>query len=214
MTSVAIVQDNYPARKILVEMINNTPGYRCVCVCSNSREASSEVPRQRPHVVLMDIQLPDESGIVCTARLTGKLPGLQVIVAVYADTELILQALRAGASGCLLKGAAPDEIIRSIAEVCAGGAPLSPAIARLLVRSFHPGLAVSRVDGLTLRQTEIVGLLAQGLSNKEIGQRIEISAGTVRNHLGNIFKKLHVRCRTEAAAKFLDLKHGATTNGE
>jgi DNA-binding NarL/FixJ family response regulator len=207
MTTVAIIEDNHTMRKTLVEFINGTPGYRCVCACSTAKEALLEVPRQNPDVALMDINLPDESGIACTARLTGKMPELQVImVTVYADTDLILQALKAGACGYILKRFRPEEIIQAIAEVRAGGAPMTPEIARMLVRSFRAPSAVPNADGLTAREAEILEFLAEGLSNKEIAQKANLAAGTVRNHLGNIFKKLHVRCRTEAAAKFLRAK--------
>jgi DNA-binding NarL/FixJ family response regulator len=206
-TTVAIIEDNHTMRKTLVQLINNTPGYTCVCACANSKEALVEVPRHCPHVALMDINLPDESGIACTARLTGKMPNLQVImVTVYADTELILQALKAGACGYILKRFRPEEIIQAIAEVRAGGAPMTPEIARMLVRSFRAPSAAPNADGLTAREAEILELLAEGLSNKEIAQKANLAAGTVRNHLGNIFKKLHVRCRTEAAAKYLRAK--------
>lgn len=209
MATIAIIEDNNTVRKTLVELIDNTPGYRCVCACTTSKEALVEVPRHHPDVALMDIHLPDESGIVCTARLTEKLPNLQVImVTVYADTDLIFQALKAGACGYILKRSKPEEIIQAIAEVRAGGAPMTPEIARMLVRSFRAPSAVSNFEGLTARESEILELLTKGLSNKEIGSKMNIAAVTVRNHLGNIFKKLHVRCRTEAAALFLRTKQG------
>lgn len=207
MTTVAIIEDHNTMRKTLVELINNTPGYRCLCACSTSKEALAEVPKHQPNVALMDIHLPDESGIACTARLTEKMPDLQVImVTVYADTDLIFQALKAGACGYILKRFRPEEIIQAIAEVRAGGAPMTPEIARMVVRSFRAPSAAPNADGLTAREAEILALLAKGLSNKEIAQKLYIAAGTVRNHLFNIFKKLHVRCRTEAAAKYLGTK--------
>ncbi len=203
MTKVAIIEDNNTMRKTLVELIDSTPGYRCVCACSTSKEAINEVPKHLPNVALMDIHLPDESGIACTARLTEKLPDLQVImVTVYANTDLIFQALKAGACGYILKRSRPDEILQAVADVCAGGAPMTPEIARMVVRSFRAPSAAPNVEGLTARESEILELLAKGLSNKEIAQQMFIAAGTVRNHMANIFKKLHVRCRTEAAARF------------
>jgi len=215
MTTVAIIEDNPTMRKMLVELINSEPGYRCLCACSTSREAVIEVPKHRPDVALMDIHLPDESGIVCTARLTERMPELQVImVTVYKDTDLIFQALKAGACGYILKRFRPEEIIQAIAEVRAGGAPMTSEIARMVVRSFRapvaaPSTASSAApdaNGLTARESEILILLSEGLSNKEIAQKANITAGTVRIHLGHIFKKLHVRCRTEAAAKLFRKK--------
>ncbi len=211
MTKVAIIEDNDTMRKMLVELINSEPEYRCVCACSSSGEALVEVPKHQPDVALMDIHLPDESGIACTARLTEKMPELQVImVTVYKDTDLIFQALKAGACGYILKRFRPEEIIQAIAEVRAGGAPMTPEIARMVVRSFWvPSAATSAVpdaNGLTTREAGILILLAEGLSNKEIAQKAKISPGTVRIHLEHIFKKLHVRCRTEAAAKYFRAK--------
>jgi DNA-binding NarL/FixJ family response regulator len=203
MTTVAIIEDNNTMRKMLVELINSEAEYRCVCACSTSKEALLEVPRHQPDVALMDIHLPDESGIACTAQLTQKMPELQVImVTVYKDTDLIFQALKAGACGYILKRFRPGEIIQAIAEVRAGGAPMTSEIARMIVRSFRAPSAAPTPNGLTTREAEILMLLAEGLSNKEIAQRANISAGTVRIHLGNMFKKLHVRSRTEAAVKY------------
>lgn len=207
MTTVAIVEDQDTTRHMLVELINGEPGYRCVCACATAREALAEVPKHRPDVVLMDIHLPDASGIACTAQLTGKLPELQVImVTVYKDTDLIFRALKAGSCGYILKRSRPEDIIRAIAEVRAGGAPMSGEIARMVVRSFRAPTDAPNPGGLTARESEILMLIAEGLSNKEIADRTSIATGTVRNHLANIFKKLHVRCRTEAAVEFLRIK--------
>jgi DNA-binding NarL/FixJ family response regulator len=201
MTTVAVIEDNATMRKMLVELIDSTPGYRCVCACATSKEALAVVPKHQPDVALMDIHLPDESGIACTAHLTRAMPALQVIiVTVYKDTDLIFQALKAGAIGYILKRFHPEEIIQAIADVRTGGAPMTPEIARMVVRSFRGPSPVPEAHGLTERESELLVLLAEGLSNKEIAQKAGISAGTVRIHLAHIFKKLHVRCRTEAAA--------------
>ena len=165
------------------------------------------VPKLKPDVALMDIHLPDQTGIECTAQLTRILPDLQVImVTIYKDTDLIFQALKAGACGYILKRSRPDEIIQAINEVRAGGAPMTSSIARMVVRSFRSPSKMPNSDGLTSRESEILELLSGGLSNKEIAQRLNISPTTVRNHLDHTFKKLHVRCRTEAAAKYLRAK--------
>jgi len=214
MTTVAIIEDNSTMRNMLAELIDSTPGYRCVCACSTSKEALMEIPKHQPHVALMDIHLPDESGIACTARLTEKMPELKVVmVTVYKDTDLIFQALKAGASGYILKRFRPDDIIHAIAEVRAGGVPMNREIARMVVQSFRTP-AVTPDAGLSSREAEILDLVIEGLSNKEIAQKANISAGTVRNHLGNIFRKLHVRCRTEAAIKYERIKHEASPTSE
>lgn len=204
-TKVAIVEDNATLRQYLADFIGNTPGHRCVCACGSAEEALVRIPPQRPDVVLMDIHLPGESGIVCTARLRERLPGAQVIMlTVYKDTKMIFQALQAGACGYVLKRADETEILKAIAEVRAGGAPMTSEIARMVVRSFmEKPVGEDETAQLSGRESEILALLAEGLSNKEIGARLNISFSTVRTHLMHIYEKLHVRCRTEAAAKYL-----------
>jgi DNA-binding NarL/FixJ family response regulator len=218
---------------MLVDLIDSTPEYRCVCACATSKEALSEVPKRRPDVVLMDIHLPDESGIACTAQLTGLMPDLPVImVTVYKDMNLIFEALKAGACGYILKRFRPQEILGAIAEVRAGGAPMTREIASLVVRSFRapaaaPGanLAAREAEVLTLpadgsppaaapgtdltaREAEILTLLADGLSNKEIAQKTDIKVGTVRTHVEHIYRKLHVRGRTAASAIYFRARQG------
>jgi DNA-binding NarL/FixJ family response regulator len=205
MITVAIVEDNQTVRHTLGELIETTPGFRCVCTCATAKEAMEEIPRLKPEVVLMDIHLPGESGISCTARLKARMPELQVIIlTVYKDTELILRALKAGASGYLLKRAQTDEVLRAISEVHSGGAPMTGEIARLVVQSFHaePTSDVGE-QGLSRRETEILSLLSEGITNKEIALRLGISTETVRTHLGRIYEKLHVQGRTGAVTKYL-----------
>ena len=203
-TKVAIVEDNPTLRQYLSEFITNTPGYRCVCTCESAEEALEKIPAQRPHVVLMDIHLPGESGIACTARLREKMPKIQVIMlTVYKDIQMIFQALKAGACGYVLKRADEKEILTAIAEVRAGGAPMTSQVARMVVRSFLDEPAGhSETEQLSSREKEILALVAQGRANKEIGNQLHITSGTVRIHLSHIYEKLHVRCRTEAAAKY------------
>jgi DNA-binding NarL/FixJ family response regulator len=204
-TRIAIVEDNAMLRQCLADYIAATPGYQCVCTCRSAEEALVQIPPLKPDVVLMDIHLPGESGIVCTARLREKLPQVQVIMlTVYKDTKVIFQALKAGACGYVLKRADEAEILKAIAEVRSGGAPMTAEIARMVVRSF-----MERPSGddetaeLSPRESEILALITEGLTNKEIGARLDISFSTVRTHLMHIFEKLHVRCRAEAAAKYM-----------
>lgn len=206
MTKIAIVEDNATLRQYLSALVEATPGHRCVCACASAEAAMTDIPQNRPDVVLMDIHLPGESGIACTARLREKMPNLQVIMlTVYKDIKTIFQALKAGACGYVLKRADEKEILAAIAEVRAGGAPMTSEIARMVVRSFlePPAVPLAQTEQLSAREMEILALLAEGLSNKEIGTRLHISFATVRTHLMHIYDKLHVRCRTEAAAKYL-----------
>jgi DNA-binding NarL/FixJ family response regulator len=154
--------------------------------------------------------LPGESGIACTARLREKMPDLQVIMlTVYKDIKMIFQALKAGACGYVLKRSDEKEILEAIAEVRSGGAPMTSEIARMVVRSFMEApktVDANDTDQLSVREMEILALVAEGCPNKEIAARLFISNGTVRTHLMHIYEKLHVRCRTEAAAKYLRSK--------
>jgi DNA-binding NarL/FixJ family response regulator len=205
VTKVAIVEDNPTFRQYLAQLIDRTLEHRCICVCATAEAALVEIPRHRPDVVLMDIHLPGESGIACTAQLREKAPEVQVIMlTVYKDIKMIFQALKAGACGYVLKRSDEQEVLNAIAEVRAGGAPMTSEVARMVVRSFlEPPAAASETNALSAREMEILSLLAEGLSNKEIGTQLHISFATVRTHLMHIYEKLHVRCRTEAAAKYL-----------
>src|SRR6516225_4127201 len=206
MNTVAIVEDNTTIRNTFRQWIDAAPEFRCVCACASAEEALVEIPKHKPDVVLMDIHLPGQSGIACTAQLKEKLPGVQVIiVTVYRNHELIFQALSAGDCGYLLKRSSPEELLKAISEVRSGGAPMTSEIARMLVEAFQkkPAAAVTSGDGLTQRESEILVLLSEGLSNKEIADRVKISYDTVRAHLRHIYEKLHVRGRTEAVRKYL-----------
>src|SRR3984885_263172 len=126
MTRIAIVEDNRVIGESLVEFIKTDPECECVCVCSTAEQALKEIPKRQVDIVLMDIQLPDVSGIECTVRLKQLLPTVQIImVTVYEDTERIFKALRAGACGYLLKRCTPEQLIAAIREVREGGAPMS-----------------------------------------------------------------------------------------
>jgi DNA-binding NarL/FixJ family response regulator len=208
MTRIAIVEDNRVIRESLMEFVKADSECECVYVCATAEEALKEIPKHQADIVLMDIQLPDISGIECTARLKQLMPSVQIImVTVYEDTERIFKALRAGASGYLLKRCTPDELISAIREVRQGGAPMSREIARKVIVSFQEPVAIAaEVEGLSPREREILELLATGFPNKQIAARVGLTDGTVRWHLRHVYHKLHVRSRTEAALKFLSAK--------
>ncbi len=204
-TAVAVVEDSPTVRRNLKRWLDRTPGFKCVCTCANGVEALRVIPNHRPQVVLMDIQMPQMSGVECTARLKQLLPDAQIMVlTVYEDTETIFKALRAGACGYLLKRSSHQEILNAIRDILQGGAPMTSAIARKLVTAFHePVSSTASATTLSEREREILESLAQGLSNKEIGARLNLSPFTVKNHLARVFEKLHVRCRTEAVMAYV-----------
>jgi DNA-binding NarL/FixJ family response regulator len=210
MTKIAIVEDNKTIRESLAEFAQKDPENRCVCTCPTAEEALKAMPKEQPDIVLMDIQLPNMSGIECCAQLKQMLPSAQIImVTVYEDTERIFKALRAGACGYLLKRCTPEELIAAIREVRQGGAPMSREIARKVIFSFQePLAAAAEVEDLSPREKEILELLAVGFPNKQIADRMGVTDGTVRWHLRHVYNKLHVRSRTEAALKFRSSKPG------
>jgi len=203
MTRVAIVEDNQVIRESLEEYVHGDPEMDCVGCFSTAEEALQGLPALKPDIVLMDIQLPNRSGIECTSRLKQSMPEVKILmVTVYGDPERIFKALRAGACGYLLKRCKPEELIAAIREVRDGGAPMSREIACKVIASFQqPVKVAAEVEELSAREREILDLLAGGHTNKEISNRLGLSEGTVRWHLCNVYTKLHVRTRTEAVLK-------------
>jgi len=204
MIKVAIVEDNKTVREGFETLLNRTPGFQCVCACSTVAEALKRIPRAAPDVVLMDIQLPDSTGVECTAKLKELMPALHiVVVTVYEDSERIFQALRAGACGYLLKRAQPERIITAIQEAHEGGVPMTPEIARKVIGQFRQEATVAEeVKRLSDREREVLELVVHGHGNKAIADRLGVTVAAVKWHLQHIYEKLHVHSRTEAALKF------------
>ncbi len=202
---VAIVEDNREIREGLAALINGSPGLACVAAYHNAEEALDELPREAPDVVLMDIRLPQMSGIDCVARLKERLPALQIMMlTMYEDDELIFQSLLAGATGYVLKKTPPSELLKAIQSLHNGGSPMSSQIARKVVQAFQQiGKSRQEIEALTEREMEILSYLAKGHHDKEIADTLFVSVETIRTHIRNIYKKLHVHSRTEAALKYL-----------
>jgi len=208
MITVAIVEDDAGIRHSLEWLLKSSAEFLCVAACKNGEEALRLIPKAAPQVVLMDINLPDRSGIECTARLKELLPEIQVVmITVYGDTEKVFNALRAGASGYILKRTPPARILQAIREVHAGGVAMSGEIASKVLGAFRePAPAPAEEQNLSRREQEVLELLSQGCANKEIADKLSISIETVTWHLRHIYTKLHVRSRTQAALKFLSQK--------
>ena len=211
---IAIVDDDPGVRQTLRETINHFAGCRCVAECVSGDAALRDLPAAMPDVVLMDINMPGTNGIECVRRLKADRDGMEfIMLTVYEDTESIFQALSAGASGYLLKRAAPTELEAAIQLVQAGGSPMTSHIARKVVQSFRqaparvastprpPAEAVENEE-LTPRQQEILEHLARGMLYKEIAAALGVSYETVNNHIRQIYRKLHIRSRSQAVAKF------------
>ncbi|HTI99903.1 MAG TPA: response regulator transcription factor, partial [Dongiaceae bacterium] len=191
-------------RSTLERLVTGVREFRCVAACPTGEAALDKLPALKPQVVLMDLNLPQMSGIDCIRRLKELLPATQIIVlTVYEDSEHIFRALKAGACGYLLKRSDPDEVLDAVKDAREGGAPMSSQIARRVVLSFHEPSPAAETTSLTERETEILSLLSKGFANKEIADKMQISVPTVRTHLRHIYEKLHVRSRTEAIIKYL-----------
>ena len=194
----------------LRRLIDRTSGLHCISAFPSGEAALEGMAPTLPNVTLMDINLPGMSGIECVRELKERHPAMEILMlTVYGDHERIFDALRAGASGYLLKRAAPTALLEAIQQVHAGGSPISPEIARQVVDFFRarpaPAAdgAAELVEGISAREREILSLLAQGKPYKQIGAQLEISMDTVRSHIRRIYHKLHVHSRTEAVVKFL-----------
>ena len=205
MIIVAIVEDIKDIREGLKLLIDNSDGFACSEVYVNAEDAVKALPQSNPDVVLMDINLPGISGIECIKIIKEKCPGIQFMMfTVYETDEKVLQALQAGATGYLLKRTEPKRILECIKELNQGGSPMSSTIARKLLNIFLKEKVKTKKEILTDRENEVLQLLADGLLYKEISDRLHISHGTVRQHIHNIYEKLHVQNRTEAVNKYFD----------
>ena len=202
---VSIVEDNNRVRSSLARLIELSDGFKCVSEHPTGEEAITALPKAKPDVVLMDINLPGMNGVECVRQLKPLLPGAQVMMlTVYENTDLIFQALSAGATGYLLKQTPPAELLAAVREVHGGGSPMTGHIARKVVASFQQSGNSSReFENLTPREKEVLDHLAKGFLYKEIADAMAISYDTVHTHIRKIYEKLHVRSRTEAVAKHL-----------
>jgi DNA-binding NarL/FixJ family response regulator len=199
---IVLVEDRKELREQWVGIIETFDDIECVGTCASAEEAIERIPEMHPDVVLMDIRLPFMSGIECTSRLKELLPTTPIVIlTVLDDDELIFQALEAGADGYLLKRSKPSDLRAALMDVLSGGAPMSSTIARRVVGSFKKPSATLMNVQLSAREAEVLKFLSRGFSNKEIADQIELSVETVRSYLKSIYKKLHVRSRTEAVLR-------------
>ena len=203
--TVAIVEDKDDIRNSLHVLINSSSQCECEHVYADAESALEEIPYRGPNVVLMDIQLPGMSGIECIRQIKVINPGIQfMMMTVYEDAENIFKSLEAGASGYLLKNTSPKKILEAITDLKEGGSPMSGEIARKVVASFQKNLPDnSEKEKLTAREFEIVELLSKGFLYKEIADQLNITVGTVKQHIHNTYEKLQVNNRTEAINKVL-----------
>ena len=201
--TLAIVEDLDEVRDGLKNFLALSNEFRILDTFKTAEEALYDIPRLMPDIVIMDISLPGMNGIECIRQIKGKTPGTQFMMfTVYENDEKVFEALKAGASGYLLKNTGLVQLIESLKELHNGGSPMSANIARKLVTVFRDKeKAIEPVEALSGRENEILQLLAKGLLYKEIAEQISISVSTVRQHIHHIYEKLHVQNRTEAINK-------------
>lgn len=202
---VSIIEDAVDFNKTLEMMINQAEGMSCISTFFDGETACRQIPGDPPDIVLVDLGLPGMSGIECIGRLKATLPRLQFLVLTIKDQEEeIFGALKAGASGYLLKTSSPSDIITGIKALFDGGAPMSTNIARKVVGYFQDTKREDRPyeDLLTSREKEVLYLLSKGRFYKEIATELFISIETVKSHCRNIYEKLHVSSKTEAINKY------------
>jgi DNA-binding NarL/FixJ family response regulator len=202
---VSIVEDNDQLRGTLARLINRAEGFACLSQYGAAEAALEGLAKDRPQVVLMDINLPGLNGVECVRRLKQVAPEISaVMLTAYEDTENIFNALAAGANGYLLKRAPRAELLDAIREVHRGGSPMTTHIARKVVQSFQRSAPVPQPgETLSAREQEVLDHLSQGFLYKEISEKMGISYETVHTYIRRIYEKLQVRTRTEAVAKFL-----------
>lgn len=204
--TIAIVEDDAELRSLLVDLVGSSGHWEVVADFPNAEAALPVLIDRLPDLVLMDIQLPGMSGIECAAKLRTTWPEAKVLMlTVYDNSERVFEALAAGASGYLLKRDVPNRLLESLDEAVSGGSPVSSAVARHMFQHFLAEVPSPAGEdwNLTKRETEILEHLVAGSLYKEIASDVGISLQTVRFHVYNIYRKLHVRSRTEAVVKYL-----------
>jgi len=203
--SIIIFEDNNQLRESLVTLLNNSEDYKVVGDYGQVTDAANIIRRSRPEVVIMDIDLPEKSGIEGVRIIKETKPEtLVVMYTMFEDDEKLFNSLCAGANGYILKKTSPYKLFEAINEVMEGGAPMSPTVARRVLQTFQ-NKSAARYH-LSPRETEILHLLIKGYSVKLIAAELKIAFDTTRAHLRNIYQKLHVNCGKEAIAKVLSEK--------
>lgn len=199
--SILIADDHTLFRKGVRKMLEAEEDVRVVGEAATGREALEQARTLMPDVILMDIKMPDLDGIEATRTLRREMPHIGIIfITMFDEDEFVFRGLRAGGRGYILKDADPETMLRAIRAVAHGESLLGPTVAQKVLRQFAalPGKRVPLVDDLTPREQEVLRLIAEARSNKEIARELSISEKTVKNHINNIFSKLHVYDRTQA----------------
>ena len=203
MIRVLVADDHPIVRAGIVALLSDASDIEVVGAVADGEAAVAAALETRPDVVLMDLRMPRLDGTAATGRITAELPGTRVVVlTTYESDDAILEAITAGASGYLLKAAPEAEILAGVRSVAGGGTVMAPAIAAALARGIRQQQAAPRLSD---REREVLALVAQGLSNPEIGRRLHVTEATVKTHLLHAFEKLGVSDRTRAVTRAMEL---------
>ncbi|MCL2625613.1 MAG: response regulator transcription factor [Cystobacterineae bacterium] len=205
---VYIVEDQIQILKSLLKLLENASGIELVGTALSGESAVVDIPELRPNVVLLDLELPRMDGIAVTREIKTTCPSAEVLIfTVFDNEEKVLEAIRAGASGYLLKASGARKLLEAIHEVHAGGTIIQPNLARKLLRHFHNDTSIETTEEpaptLTQREQEILLLIAKGVSNAEAAKLLNLSKATIRTHLEHIYRKLDVANRVEAVTEGL-----------
>jgi DNA-binding NarL/FixJ family response regulator len=205
---VAVVEDDASIREVLISWLEKAEGFTCVGAFPNAEEAIERLPRLKPSIALVDINLPGRNGVECVQTLKPLLPNTQfVMLTVYADSTHIFDALAGGATGYLLKHTPRESLITALREVNDGGSPMSSIIARKVVQALQPAKPTAGpTERLSTRENEVLSLLAQGYLYKEIADKMGISLPTVNSYIRRIYEKLQVQSRSQAVAVYAGLR--------
>ncbi|WP_433469029.1 response regulator [Spirillospora sp. CA-128828] len=201
--TVLVADDQALLRGSFRVLIDTAPGLRTVGEAGTGAEAVSLAARERPDVVLMDVRMPEMDGLEATQRICADLPDVRVLILTTFDLDTyVYSALRAGASGFLLKDTPPADLLSAIRVVASGESLLAPSVTRRLIAEFvrRPGPVQpppARLTGLTEREREVLTLIARGLSNAELAEHLHLSPATVKTHIGHLLAKLHARDRAQ-----------------
>ena len=203
MITICIIEDIVDIREGLQAIIQNDDRFQLLGCFTNAEDALEALPGLQPNVVLTDINLGGKSGIDCVQEIKPDFPDMQFIMfTIYEDNDQVFEALKAGASGYILKNTAPEKIIESLIELNEGGSPMSPKIARKVLSTFNQPMPDNTVNELlSKREQEVLELLSKGFLYKEIADKLSISISTVKRHLNSIYTKLQVQNKVEAVNK-------------
>jgi DNA-binding NarL/FixJ family response regulator len=202
MITICIIEDLIEIQKGLQTIIESDSRFNLLKSFENAEDAISQLPILNPDIVLTDINLPGKSGIDCITEIKNEIPETQFIMfTIYEDNDQVFEALKAGASGYILKNTSPEKIIESLLELNDGGSPMSPKIARKVLTSFNVITKNNVSDLISKREQEVLELLSKGFLYKEIADKLNITLSTVKRHLNHIYQKLQVQNKTEAINK-------------